>query len=324
MLKNNSMQLKSTMITSSLTNSFGIAKLIVYSITKYIHKEKEMGYAKPNDRVGETMGLAIPTSRNLTPVLRNGPIKFIPQKKSTENNLRSEGKLHLKLNEVNASWARLFSIIAHDLKSPFNVLLNYTDILIDDFDTMKRKDIKKYLLTLHKSAQKNYRLTQNLLSWAMLQRGAVKINKQEISIKKLIDESICICTDMAEQKEIKVVNRCTTTLTGKIDKDVAISILSNLINNALKFTPQNGIITINSKKLNSNILIKVEDNGIGMSKDVSKSLHNLNSVISTKGTANEKGTGLGLVLCKELIQLHNGMIKIRSTLGKGTTVLALF
>ena len=214
--------------------------------------------------------------------------------------------------------------MAHDLRGPFNTMLGYTDILVNNFDELERQEIKRHLITIQKSARKNYQLTQNLLSWAVLQRGGIKVNKQELIIREIIDESISLYIEMAQQKGIQLMNHCSADIKGSLDKDIAAFVLSNVINNALKYTKKKGKVTISSKKINSYILFKIEDTGIGMPKNISKNLYKLAKINSKVGTANELGTGLGLILCEELIRIHKGVIRIKSVVGKGTTVLVLF
>ncbi|WP_340202067.1 sensor histidine kinase [Ascidiimonas sp. W6] len=245
------------------------------------------------------------------------------QRNEIASSLDIEKDLNNKLNAANSSLERFFSIIAHDLRGPYNIMLGYADILTDNFDSLTLDEIKKYVITLHKAAHKNYQLTQNLLSWAILQKGGITVNKETLNAKNLIDESISIYEELAAQKRIKLINRCPKELTGSLDKNIVTSILSNLINNAIKYTPQNGTIHISAKKLSTLLVFKVDDNGIGISKAAMKNLFELTKMTSKQGTANEPGSGLGLILCKELAATHKGEIRVKSILGKGTTVLAL-
>lgn len=232
-------------------------------------------------------------------------------------------KLDKRINKINASWGRLFSIIAHDLRGPFNIMLGYTDVLLNDFDRLTKQDIKKHLITIQKSALKNYQLTQNILSWAVLQRGGIKLNKQELSIREIINESVAIHLEMAKQKEIQIINFSRDDLKTNIDKGITTFVLSSIINNALKFTPKKGNVIISSRKVNSGVLIKIDDSGMGIPEDVSKNLYKLDKINTKEGTENEPGTGLGLILCDELVRIHKGVLRIKSTVGKGTTVLVL-
>ncbi len=234
-------------------------------------------------------------------------------------------EVNKKLNhKINTSWERLFLIIAHDLRGPYNTMLGYTNLLLSNFDKLERQDIKNHLITIQKAALKNYELTENLLSWAILQRGGLKVTKQKIDIKEIVDQSASIYLEMAKQKDIQLINRCSAGLIGNLDKNIVSIVLSNLIHNSLKFTSKKGTVTVSARKINSDILFKVDDNGLGMPESVTANLYKLDKVNSRVGTANEQSTGLGLILCKELIAIHRGKIRIKSLVGKGTTVLALF
>ena len=245
------------------------------------------------------------------------------QRNEIASSLDIEKDLNNKLNQANSSLERFFSIIAHDLRGPYNIMLGYADFLVDNFDNLEQKDIKKYVTTLHKAAHKNYQLTQNLLSWAILHKGGITVNKETLNAKELIDNSINIYGELASQKNIALVNRCPDDLEGNLDKNIATSILSNLINNAIKYTPKNGNVTISARKMGTCLVFKVDDNGIGMSKKVLNNLFELTKMSSKAGTANEPGSGLGLILCQELAVTHQGEIRVKSKIGKGTTVLAL-
>ncbi len=237
--------------------------------------------------------------------------------------LNIEKDLNKKLQKSKKTLEHFFSIIAHDLRSPYNVMLGYADMLVDNYDLLKSSDIKDCLKVLRKKAYKNYQLTQNLLSWAMMQKGGIIVNKRESYVRKIIYASFSLHKELADKKGITLINNCPINLTGCLDKDIAASVLSNLISNALKFTNKCGSVTISAKKLGKNILFKIDDTGLGMCKRTRKNLFNLNKVSSRPGTADEPGAGLGLILCQELVATHEGALRVKSKVGKGTTVLAL-
>jgi signal transduction histidine kinase len=245
------------------------------------------------------------------------------QRNEIASSLDIEKDLNNKLNQANSSLERFFSIIAHDLRGPYNIMLGYADILVDNFDSLDRKDIKKYVTTIHKAAHKNYQLTQNLLSWAILQKGGITVAKKKLNAKELVDECINIYDELASQKNIELINRCPSNLSGNLDRNIATCILSNLINNAIKYTPNQGNVTISVRKMASCLVFKVDDTGVGMSKKILKNLFELTKMSSKEGTANEPGSGLGLILCKELAVTHRGDIRVKSKLGKGTSVIAI-
>ncbi len=240
------------------------------------------------------------------------------------NSLKKEQKLNKRLREMNYSLERFLTIIAHDLRAPYNTMLGYCTILTDNFDSFNREKIKEYLVNLHESANWNYQLTQNLLEWTAIQRGSIQLNKQEVNLKELIDQLIYTYQKIAEEKEIEFISHCPDTLVEMLDKNVATSVLSNLVVNSLKFTQKGGTVAIKANKRNEQIEFTVTDNGIGMFPSVAENLFKLSHITSTAGTIDEPGTGLGLILCKELLSLHDGEIQIKSKVGQGTRALVYF
>ncbi len=296
-------------------------------LTRVESKDKRIYYLK-----GLMIGLSIIAlfifialykNRKLTRELAQMNDTVHLQRNEIASSLDNEKNLNKKLHQANSTLEHFFSIIAHDLRSPYNVMLGYADMLVNNFDLLKPEDVKDCLATLRKKAYKNYQLTQNLLSWAMMQKGGMIVNKKESYVRKIVYSSISLHKELADKKGITLINKCPTTLTGSLDKDIVASVLSNLINNALKFTNKYGSVTISAKKMGENILFKVDDTGLGMSKKTRKNLFNLDKVSSKPGTADEPGAGLGLILCKELVTSHQGTIRVKSKIGKGTTVLAL-
>ena len=245
------------------------------------------------------------------------------QRDEIESSLDNQKELNKKLHKSNETLEHFFSIIAHDLRSPYNVMLGYTDILVSKFDAMNPTEVKECLETLRRKAYKNYQLTQNLLEWARTQKQGMFVNKRDSYIQQIVSKSMILHKELANKKEITLINRCPKQLQGNIDKDIASSVLSNLVNNALKFTGHLGSVTISAKRMGQKVLFKIDDTGHGMCKRTKDNLFNLSKVSSKPGTADEPGAGLGLILCKEMVTLHDGVIRVKSTEGKGTTVLAL-
>ncbi len=267
--------------------------------------------------------IALYKNRKLTRKLAQMNDTIHTQRNEIATSLDIEKDLNKKLHTSNSTLEHFFSIIAHDLRSPYNVMLGYADMLVDNYDLLKPTEIKDCLSTLRRKAYKNYQLTQNLLSWAMMQKDGIIVNKRESNVRKVIQSSLSLHKELADKKGISLINNCSTNLVGFLDKDIAASVLSNLVNNALKFTNKCGSVTISAKKMGENILFKIDDTGLGMCKKTRKNLFNLNKISSKPGTAAEPGAGLGLILCQELVATHEGAIRVKSKLGKGTTVLAL-
>jgi len=240
----------------------------------------------------------------------------IQSEKLKENNER------LKL--LNSTKDKFFAIISHDLRSPFNGILGFSDLLVenyDDFDDSQRKEI---VLSLRKSSLSAFELLENLLSWSRIQRGQIKINKERLNLKELVEISIAPYKFNASKKNIEITINVPPETQIFIDKNTSMTIIANLVNNAIKFTPEGGKITINFNENNANIELHFIDTGVGMTSKVIEKLFRIDKNISTKGTNDEKGTGLGLILCKEFTQKNGGDISVISEVGKGSDFIITF
>ena len=224
----------------------------------------------------------------------------------------------LNLKELNATKDKFFSIIAHDLKNPFQSLLGFSEILYDRRDQLKREEIFEYSRLIYESSQSLYSLLGNLLQWAKTQLGNTKLSPKNINIYESLNDILDLFNLTALNKNINIINLIEKDTYAFVDKHVASSVFSNLISNAIKFTNQGGEIKISCKESNNRLTISVLDNGNGISEENVNKLFRIDQNYSTKGTENESGTGLGLILCKELITQSNGEIYVESTLGKGS------
>jgi len=227
-----------------------------------------------------------------------------------------------KLHELNATKDKFFSIIAHDLKSPFNALLGFSDLLLKNHQNYDEKEREKYLKIINNSSIKTYNLLENLLTWSQSQTGKIEFLPVKINVKVLIDEVILLMAEAAENKNIKLSSDIKNPLLVYADKNMIDTVLRNLISNAIKFTKTNGKVSISSKLIDKNIVyINVVDTGVGINKQQIGKLFNIEEQITTEGTNNEKGTGLGLILCKEFIDKHNNKIWVESETGKGSSFM---
>lgn len=223
-----------------------------------------------------------------------------------------------KLKEANATKDKFFSIISHDLKNPFSTLLGYTNMLILEYKDFSEEERKDYIASIQKSAKHTYNLLENLLNWSKTQRGEININPTKLSIKTLVNNTFNLVSQSASNKNIKLRNNIVEVFFVRADEDTISSVLRNLITNAIKFTNENGEVVVNAIILEGNINISVEDNGIGIDKTNIKTLFKIGTHYTTEGTAKEKGTGLGLILCKEFMKQNNGDIFVESELGIGS------
>ncbi|HEX7585162.1 MAG TPA: two-component regulator propeller domain-containing protein [Prolixibacteraceae bacterium] len=223
-----------------------------------------------------------------------------------------------ELHELNASKDKFFSIIAHDLKNPFNAIIGFSEILKEEIQASDLAAIEEYAGLINTSAVQTLRLLENLLEWANSQTGKIVFKPVPIKLNDLLNEEFSILNDMAIGKNIELKNSITDDLTIFADKNMIKTILRNLTSNAIKFTHKNGKVEVNALINNGHVEISVSDNGIGMTQEAMAKLFRIDANLSTYGTENEKGTGLGLILCKEFVDKHHGKIWVETKLGVGS------
>ena len=224
-----------------------------------------------------------------------------------------------ELKELNASKDKFFSIIAHDLKNPFSTIIGFSEILKEDLGSQPDGRPKEFSKMIHASAVQTFRLLENLLEWANSQRGKVIFKPQNIKLSDLLNEELFSLNETATVKNIEITSVVPENLTIFADKNMIKTILRNLVSNAIKFTHRNGKVAIKVSVDNSSAEVEVSDNGIGMTSDTISKLFRIDANLSTLGTEKEKGTGLGLFLCKEFVEKHGGKIWVRSESGTGTS-----
>jgi two-component system sensor histidine kinase/response regulator len=224
-----------------------------------------------------------------------------------------------QLRELNASKDKFFSIISHDLRSPFTALLGYIDLLGKQVEHVSRTALKEYITKLSISAERLYALLENLLTWSRLQRGVMEYAPEQFDLKEIVDDMVELFTSNAEQKQIRLTSSVQETLVVYADYAMVNTIMRNLVSNALKFTPTSGNITIAARYDTHDVEIAVSDTGNGMSPETMAKLFRIDGHPTTTGTAGETGTGLGLILCQDLVQKNGGKIWVESKVGKGTT-----
>lgn len=227
-----------------------------------------------------------------------------------------------ELQSINTTKDKFFNIIAHDLRNPFNVLLNLSSILIKNHKKYTEQELENYIEMIYDSSKSTFSLLQNLLTWAMAQSGKIKFSQTKLSIKDVIDENILLTKPSADGKNIELINKITNDIFVYADKNMLNTILRNLITNAIKFTPNNKSINIYVNATTQNMIeISVKDTGIGITKDNINNLFRIEKNNSTLGTNNENGTGLGLILCKEFTEIHGGKIWVESELEHGSNFI---
>ncbi|MEI7725494.1 MAG: CHASE domain-containing protein [Bacteroidota bacterium] len=229
------------------------------------------------------------------------------------------------LEKSNSEKDKYFSIIAHDLRGPFNSLLGYTEIMTEELQTMTMEEIEQIAGHLRKSAINLYNLLENLLEWSQLQRGIIHYIPESFLLSSNISDSLNIILDSAAKKGIAVNIDIQNDLEIYADRHMFESVIRNLTFNAVKFTPKGGDIAVMVKKTeNEMIEVSIRDSGIGMSEQLISKLFLLSEQTNRPGTNGEPSTGLGLIICKDFIEKHGGQILVESEVGKGSTFFVRF
>lgn len=225
-----------------------------------------------------------------------------------------------ELKKLNSGKDRLFSIISHDLRSPFNSLLGITDYALSDFHSLQKEELKEFLQSIHKSTRNLYTLIEDLLQWSRIQSGRIEYTPAAVSLRSAATKVISLLEGNAVKKGIALRSRIVEDVYAYADESMINSVLQNLVSNAIKFTPEGGRIEITSRcRSNSIVETSVSDTGTGMEPQVIERLFSIDSNFTLPGTNMEKGTGLGLIICKEFIEMNKGQITVESQPGKGTS-----
>jgi PAS domain S-box-containing protein len=223
-----------------------------------------------------------------------------------------------RLKVLNATKDKFFSIIAHDLRNPFTSIIGFSSLLINLSDKKDKEDINKYAKIVHHSSLRAMDLLNNLMEWASLQTGKISFKPKRIEMANVITSVIELQLIMANQKSITIVRETDPDIIVYADEEMISTALRNLVSNAIKFTKPGGEVTISAYTSYDEVIIAVCDNGVGMDKNRIEKIFRIYGNISTRGTENEEGTGLGLILCKEFILRHKGKIWVESTPGEGS------
>jgi len=236
---------------------------------------------------------------------------------ATNATLRSQAR---ELSELNKTKDKFFSIIAHDLKSPFNVVKGFGELLEDELRDSGNAAVGSYIEAIQSSTDRAMHLLDNLMEWARSQTGKIDFNPVELNLLKQVDETLAFYAEAARKKSITLIAQIDDRLTVYADMRMLNSVLHNLISNAIKFTRENGEVVIKSKSLDGEVLISVHDNGIGMQDNILQNLFHVDKNIGRAGTHGEPSIGLGLQLCKEFVERHQGKIWAESAEEQGTTL----
>lgn len=279
-----------------------------------------------------TIGVFIPESgiyqwliANAIPQFRNGEEKpfqvfvsfqdITERKKAEEELFRNEQRLF----ELNLTKDKFFSIIAHDLKNPFNAILGFSDLLVGQLSDHSDSEAKRYAGIIQDSSQRLIALLNNLLDWARAQTGKMEFNPEYLEVSGLIQDNIQLMSDIAREKSIGLVAVVDRKNLVMADRNMINGVMRNLISNAIKFSHKGGEVTVSTRSTVTDQVFTVTDHGVGIDRQCLDRLFRIGECSSTKGTMNERGSGLGLILCKEFVDKHRGRIWVESEQGKGSS-----
>ncbi len=293
---------------------FGIFEIEGIQFPQFINKYEEMGVV-----ISQIFGMAIANARKYSELEHS---KLLISEREAELQ-----KSTLKLRELNATKDKFFSILAHDLRGPIGNFKLVSEMLHEEYDDFSEDERINFLRNMKDSSNNIYKLLENLLEWARSQSGNIIFEPREFNLNYVVNSIKKLMKLSLENKNIELINKLENEIDLIADPNLINTIIRNLLSNAIKFTPNGGKIEIgavvipsnDSKTSGNKINIYIKDNGVGMSEDKIKKLFKIEFNISTDGTNKEKGTGLGLILCKEFIEKHGGKIWVESEVGKGST-----
>jgi ligand-binding sensor domain-containing protein/signal transduction histidine kinase/DNA-binding response OmpR family regulator len=224
-----------------------------------------------------------------------------------------------ELQKLNKTKDHFFSILAHDLKNPISALTGISDFVRDNFSKLEKKEAQEYINSIYKSAYAVYDLLTNLLNWSQTQSRSIEYSPSTLNVKELVQKNATLLHQQFTNKHITLMTEVGAEHFVFADYNMIDTVVRNLLSNSIKFTEYNGTVTVSSHEKDDDIILSIADNGVGMSKGQLQGLFRLDKTNISVGTAGERGTGLGLVVCQEFIESNKGRIQVESEPGKGTT-----
>ena len=255
----------------------------------------------------------------LTPVLNseNKVVRLI----AIDSDVTKLKEAEDELQKLLVTKDKFFSIIAHDLKNPFNTLIGLSQLLVRGYDRMSPEKVKYFHNNLYQISKNGYELLINLLEWSRAQTGNIQFKPEVHNLFALAEETFTLYSTKAIQKEILLTNNLNKNSEIFADKNMLKTIFRNIVSNALKFSDRGGVIEISEKDSGDFKEISIRDTGVGINPDDIKKLFKLDESFTTEGTEDEPGTGLGLLLCKEFVEKHDGSIRVESKAGFGSNFI---
>jgi len=255
------------------------------------------------DRTGKTTGLV-------------GIGRDITSRKKAEEQLAEHAK---QLQKLNFTKDKFFSIIAHDLRNPFHSILGFTELLMKNYNGFDDTKKQEFIGLIFESSQYAHNLLENLLQWSRTQSDRIKYNPSDLSLYKIIDETMHVLNATLKKKELEFSSDIEKDIYVYADKNMLETVIRNLLNNAIKFTPSGGKISVSLKDNDKFVALSIADTGVGINPEDIPKLFQFDEFHTTSGTTGEPGTGLGLIICHEFIKKHGGELSIKSEPGKGST-----
>ncbi|MDQ2178821.1 PAS domain-containing sensor histidine kinase [Marinifilum sp. D714] len=298
-------------------------------IKKIIHPEDQRTFKKHEHEIDEN-GLKKPVEFRI--ITKSGKIEWIDHDckdvydsdgkiigiRGSNRIITEKKKLEKELNNTVASKDKFISIISHDLRSPFNSLLGFSEMMLEDIKNNNISRLQRYANFMNKAIINTYSLLNNLLMWAQSQGDKIDFNPKSYTVKEIIKEPIDLAKQMAESKSINLTLNLEQDFNVYADKEMLETVLRNLFSNAVKFTPKGGKIELIIERVGNLANLSVVDNGVGIDKHHISKLFKIEESFSSIGTRGEKGFGLGLLLCKEFVKKNKGRLLLQSEVGIGS------
>ena len=228
-------------------------------------------------------------------------------------------KQRMELESLNSTKDKFFAIIAHDLKNPFSTVLGISELLAREFESFDSNSLKNFIHQIYKYSNNTFNLLENLLQWSMVQTGRMPLRPKMVDLKDVVDESVDLLLGNARQKGITMHVNVGKNFTAYVDVNQITTVVRNLVSNAIKFTPKDGTITCSVEDNGLYWKVSVKDTGVGIAEKDKEKLFKIDTNITTMGTSQETGTGLGLILCKEFVERNGGTVWVESKEGEGST-----